>query len=306
MSKQPHQTSRSSSKIRSQTVSVIVPTFNGLPLMKKHLDSWLANLITGDELLIVDDQSSDKTSDWLIDRFKLIKAQVLKDYQVYFNSEFEHGSDLSIQIKLIVNSKNKRFAKSCNLAVDLAQNDLVFLLNNDVRLGNNCLNTLVTNFDQDGVFGVGCLEYEGQDKSGTKSGKNLLWFEKGLLTHSRANNFESGQTAWVSGGSGMFNRKKWQMLGGFDPKYHPAYWEDIDLSFRARKRGWQVLFDAKAVVFHQHESTNAQVFSLGQIQKLSWHHNDYMTWKLGHVWQRLAFLIWRPYWWYQRLKQKRT
>ena len=292
--------------IRTKLISVIVPTFNGLALVQKHLDSWLANLTTGDEIIFADDHSSDQTVSWLVGHFHLTRALVTATYETYINHKFQVKPNKEILVKLMVNSENIRFAKNCNLAVELAQNELVFLLNNDVSLDENCLTYLEADFQKVNVFGVGCLEYEGATKTGIKSGKNVLWFEKGLFTHSRADNFESGDTAWVSGGSGLFDRHKWQILGGFDLKYYPAYWEDVDLSFRARKHGWRVLFNSLAIAYHQHESTNAKHFSPEKLGTISWHHSDYFTWKLAHFWQRMAFIIWRPYWWYLRLKPKQT
>lgn len=42
-------------------------------------------------------------------------------------------------------------------------------------------------------------------------------------------------------------------LGGFDALYEPFYWEDIDLSYMAWKRGWRVLIDTRSRVRHEHE-----------------------------------------------------
>ena len=42
-------------------------------------------------------------------------------------------------------------------------------------------------------------------------------------------------------------------LGGFDGLYDPFYWEDIDLSYRAQKSGYKVIFEPKSIVTHEHE-----------------------------------------------------
>ncbi|PJE58197.1 MAG: glycosyltransferase family 2 protein, partial [Candidatus Portnoybacteria bacterium CG10_big_fil_rev_8_21_14_0_10_36_7] len=44
-------------------------------------------------------------------------------------------------------------------------------------------------------------------------------------------------------------------LNGFDELYSPFYWEDIDLSYRAWKTGYTVLFDPQVLVEHHHETT---------------------------------------------------
>ena len=64
-------------------------------------------------------------------------------------------------------------------------------------------------------------------------------------------------TFWISGGSGVFRREMWMKLKGMDEVlFPPFYWEDVDLSYRALKRGWRLLWEPKAAVEHEHESTN--------------------------------------------------
>ena len=153
----------------------------------------------------------------------------------------------------------------------------------------------------DKIFSIGCLEFE-QNSKGVKSGKNKLWFKKGLFQHSKASNFESGETAWASGGSAMFSTSKWEQLGGFDPAFYPAYWEDIDISYRARKNGWLVLFNSQAIVYHKHESTNASTFGTNKLQDISWKNSLYFSWKHADAAQKIQYVLWYPYWLLQRMK----
>src|SRR5437763_5530970 len=48
----------------------------------------------------------------------------------------------------------------------------------------------------------------------------------------------------------MIPKSLFQKLGGFDPKYAPAYYEDTDLSFKARKDGYKVLYQPLSEVIH--------------------------------------------------------
>ena len=111
-----------------------------------------------------------------------------------------------------------RFAAAANMGVLYSKNDLILLLNNDVKPSKKVRSELVEHFTDPLVFGVGCLEYE-RNKDGEKSGKNKLWFERGLFMHSKADDMFSGKTAWVSGGSGMFDKEKWMFLNGFDKRF---------------------------------------------------------------------------------------
>lgn len=257
---------------KRQPISVIIPTYNGLAFLKKNLPAVVKELQLSDELLIIDDAGSDDSLEWC------------HTYLAKHNVK---------QFQLIRNEVNLRFAASCNKAVKMATRPLVLLLNNDVSPHRDCFNNLVSHFDDQKLFAVGCKEIE--SKLQVVGGKNMLWFERGLFVHSRATNFTSGPTAWVSGGSGLFDRQKWLELGGFDLSFYPAYWEDVDLSFRAQQKGWITLFDENAMVDHNHESTNITVFGASSLEVLSFQHSLTFLWKHANTRQRLLFWCWLPY-----------
>lgn len=256
------------------SVSVVIPNYNGQHLLAKNLPAVFAALTAGDEVVIIDDASTDDSWRWL----NKVHAS--------------NGTSLS----LLKNDRNLRFAATCNRGVTAATHDLIFLLNSDVSPHADVLTYLVPHFDDTSVFAVGCLEQEQKNGQRVQGGKNKLWFERGMFVHSRADNFNSGLTAWVSGGSGMFHKPKWVQLGGFDEAYAPAYWEDVDLSFRARAYGWKILFESKAIVDHNHESTNQDVFGQQKIARMSWKNGQKFVWKNGMFTQKLLYLIWQPYW----------
>lgn len=271
------------------TVSIVIPTYNGKHLLEKHLPAVISTMRDGDELIIVNDCSSDSTVEYLSRKFQLQDSGsegVLVGKSSTSNSH---------PVKVVTPKENLRFAGACNLGVTAATNQLIFLLNNDVSPKKDVLLHLVPYFSDSSCFAVGCKEYE-QDETGEVSGRNVLWFERGRFIHSKARKMESGETAWVSGGSGLFDRDKWILLGGFDKRFYPAYWEDIDLSFRARKKDWKVLFEEKAVVFHKHESTNNDVFGQSRIDKMSLKNGTAFILKHATLSQYLQYLIWKPYW----------
>lgn len=289
-------------------VTTVIPTYNGLRLLEKYLPSVIAASSDKDEILIVDDNSSDNTISTLVEKYALQEAnsalmlQTPKGYfpdlsalelQIFYGTH--KTANKIVRIVLIHLKKNLRFAAAANVGVLLSSNSLIFLLNNDVQVSTDTVQKLRTHFPDESLFAVGCLEYEGDDTE-QKSGKNELWFQRGLFQHSRASNFTFGETAWASGGSAMFDKEKWMKLNGFDKAYYPAYWEDVDISYRAKKRGWKVLFDPRAIVFHRHESTNNAVFGRKHIEAMSWKNIHTFTWKNSTVKQKLQYLLWKPYW----------
>lgn len=278
------------------TVSVVIPNFNGQALLEQHLPAVLRSMRNGDELVIVDDCSTDESWEWLRKTFTSNPEELER-----FDGLVEHGSwsqgTKKGAVLLLQNRQNLRFAMTCNAGVEQASHELVFLLNSDVAPYPQTVQTLADHFASDQVFAVGCLEHERNSGKDEIGGKNTLTFGRGMFAHQRAESFESGETAWASGGSAMFDRQKWLDLGGFDPDYFPAYWEDVDLSYRAKQRGWKVLFDAKAEVDHNHESTNTAAFGQKKMTKMSWQHAQTFVAKNANWKQKLSYLFWQPYWW---------
>jgi len=285
-------------------ISVVIPTYNGKKQLQRNLDAVLAALKNGDSLIIVDDASTDSTAKWLRKQFQLQKqtthiADHLKINQLCNKSiEFslhegtwnvgkKKGQALFVQLE-----ENQRFGVAANMGTVFVDTDYFVLINNDVAPHlESFKKALKTIRASSSIFGVGFLEHE----NNVLGGKNKLWFERGFFIHSRADNFESGPTGWVSGGSGIFDTQKWLQLKGFDTSYYPAYWEDIDLSFRARQHGWQVLFEAQAEVDHLHETTNQTVFGQRKIHQMSLKNSFVFIWKNGSLSQKIAHLLWQPY-----------
>jgi GT2 family glycosyltransferase len=296
----------------NSNVSVVIPNYNGQRLLEKHLPAVFQMLQDQDQVVIVDDASTDDSVQWLQHKYHLTPFNDVPVVSLGHENEVEIFQEIyslthkKIEIIVVRNLKNVRFAQSCNRGVQYARHPYVFLLNSDVKPHRYVLHHLLAHFKDKNVFAVGCLEQEGVEenlKFGRPlrlSGKNKLWFEKGIFFHSRARDLKTGTTAWVSGGSGLFDREKWLELGGFDLDYAPAYWEDIDLSFRARQKGWRILFESLAIVDHNHETTNRTAFGQRKIAEMSWRNADKFVKKNGTFWQHVSYYMWRPYWWWKR------
>jgi len=277
-------------------ISVVIPSYKGVHLYEKNLQAVLDCMQDGDELIVVDDASGpeDDTTAWFENKFSVKKQgdTPVKETDFYLGEYNEAKKKL--RIVLLVNQTNQRFGASSNRGFRMAKNELVFLINNDVAPYKDCLQYLMPHFDNEQVFAVGCLEHEKHVNE--IGGRNKLWFERGMFLHSRYKDLSGGETAWASGGSAMFRKSIFEKIGGFDKLYYPAYWEDIDLSFQAHKRGYLVLFEPKAQVDHNHETTNKSVFGEQKINEMSWKNARKFTWKNANIWQKISFLLWQPYW----------
>lgn len=220
-------------------VSIIIPNFDGNDLLRKNLPHVLAaqevksnNIL---EIIVVDDASKDES-------IKVIK---------------EHFP----QVRLIKHRINRGFASSVNTGVRSSKGKLVVLLNTDVKPEKDFLEVALEHFKNEDTFGVS-LHEKGYGWAKAK-------FENGFIAHQPGKpSNKSRDTFWISGGSGVFRRDLWIKLGGFDEKLFKFYWEDVDLSYRAAKRGFKLIWEPKAKVLHKHESTTARVFSKKELEKM--------------------------------------
>src|SRR3989338_1385124 len=173
----------------------------------------------------------------------------------------------SYHLALLENKKNLGFWGSVNVAVEKAKGKYILLLNSDVLLKDSSFKKALENFKKNkNLFAV---TFAQKEKSGSIVGKNKIFWDFGLVRHSKADDLIDGYTAWAEGGASLIDRKKFEKLGGFDSLYSPFYWEDIDLSYRAWKAGYEVLFDSSIVVKHHHESTIGKYFKKKEIKKIA-------------------------------------
>jgi GT2 family glycosyltransferase len=220
-------------------VSLIMPTFNGLTLLQKHLPTLLAARgVSEAELVIADDGSSDGTVEWLRDQVP--------------------------QAKVVALPTNGGFSRACNAAIQASTGDVLVLLNNDVAVDDGFLGPLLEALDSDSsVFAVNSrillpgqeMLDEGEKTGGFHNGIFYVDCQRDPARRAMA----TAPTLYATACAAAYRRSMVSQLGGFDELYSPCYWEDVDLSYRALKRGWKVLYEPRSIVYHQHETTTARL-----------------------------------------------
>jgi GT2 family glycosyltransferase len=221
------------------SVSIVIPSWNGRMLLEQMFPSLL--LATKEfhdqtggawEVIVVDDGSVDDTIPWV---------ETIPEKNV----------------KLITRRRKSGFALACNLGFSACRYDTVVLLSNDVIVEKGFILPLIAHFREERVFGVSCkslLKDQISFNSGGKIGEFRMGFWKPFQNYDVAAD-ESGQTAVdyysfsIYGGFCALSRRKLQELGGFEPLMSPFYWEDVELSYRAWKRGWVIYYEPRSVVY---------------------------------------------------------
>lgn len=211
-------------------ISVVIPNWNGEKLLSKNLFKTIDAFPRGTEIIVVDDGSTDNS------------VSLLKKLQV------------KRKFKLVVNRKNLGFLKTCNKAARLVKGELIVLLNTDVVPKKGFLKPVERHFNDPKVFAVSFNE--------SKYGWAKIWWRGGFIHMGDGGQSKVAHaTAWASGGSAIFRKDVWKKLGGFDPMFHPFYWEDFDIGFRAWKNGYKIIWEPKALVQHKHEATTSKLDS---------------------------------------------
>lgn len=238
--------------IGTKWVSIVLPNWNGEALLAKNLPAVIA-ATKGAEIIVADDASTDGSVIMLKQKFP--------------------------QVKIVANTTQRGFSGNVNSGVEKATGDIVILLNTDVRPTENFLATLLPHFDDPMVFAVGCLEKSHEHNGIVERGRGLARWERGYFIHSKGT-IVSGETAWASGGSGAFRKSMWDAIGGMDTLYNPFYWEDIDISYTARKAGFRTLFEPKSIVEHFHDEGKIKMnFSSDDVKRIAYRNQYFFIWK---------------------------
>ena len=257
-------------------ISVVIPNYNGEKLLEKNLPKLLdiLNNYKGGkvEIIIVDDGSTDESS-------RVISDMKLK------NSN----------LRSLENGRNMGFSSTVNKGMKNASGEIVVLLNTDVDPEKDFLEPLLKHFEDDRVFAVGCMDKSMEGDKTILRGRGLGQWKRGFLIHRRGE-VDKTSTLWVSAGSGAFRKSIWEKLGGLNELYNPFYYEDIDLSYRAVKSGYKILFERASVVTHEHEKGIIKnQYSQNQIKIIAYRNQFIFVWENADSSLIFPHVLWLPY-----------
>ncbi|MBI3933729.1 MAG: glycosyltransferase [Acidobacteria bacterium] len=255
-----------------RNASIVIPNWNGKDLLEKFLPSVVEACGPADEIIVVDNASTDGSADYVSQRFP--------------------------QVRLLQMDRNLGFGGGSNAGVRAARHAVVVLLNNDMRVTPDFLPALLGGFTDPNVFAVSAQIFfsdpsRRREETGLTSGR----FGKGFfrVRHDLEDRIQKTYpTFYAGGGSTAYDREKFLELGGFDPLFEPFYLEDTDLSYNAWRRGWKVLYQPQAHVYHEHRATIARHFTPEAIQSYLQKNYVLMVWKNLHqtrwLWSHWFFL----------------
>ena len=211
--------------MREINLSVVIPSRNGLSILKEFLPAILREANSADgEVIVVDDCSTDDTCS---------EIPILFPKVILIKREIDPG-----------------FCHAVNLGMLNAKGDYLLLLNNDTIPGVNSFTNLVLELEQsEKNVAVAVPTIPRPDKSDDSL------FEWKLIKGLAVTGESISGEEYPSGACSLWKREAWNQLGGLDTSYAPIYWEDTDMGVRMHKAGYLMKHCPDITVKHMHAAT---------------------------------------------------
>lgn len=236
----------------SPKVLVVVVNYNGVQLLRKHLDSIIRTAYDNFELVVVDNGSDDESVKFLQQKYP--------------------------DISVLASGGNIGFGRAFNLVYKQYKGyDYYALLNNDIEVHAEWLTGLVATAQSDEKIGaVGPAIVYSKEREGRR-----VMNSAGLDLDLYGNAYDryEGQEYTdklrivedvdaLCGGAVLLRGEALREVNGFDERMF-MYYEDIDICLRIRDKGWRVVYNGRVAVLHDHMATSGSWSSA----RRNWHVN---------------------------------
>jgi len=210
-------------------VSIIIPAHNQFHYNMNCIYSIVKNTRhVRYEIILIDDVSMDETA------------------------EIENIVE---NLRVLRNRENQGFLINCNNGAKLAKGKYILFLNNDTQVQENWLEPLVRLIESDDRIGMVGSKLVYPDGRLQEAG-GIIWKDAGGWNYGRLDDPDKPdynyvkEVDYISGACIMIRADLWKEIGGFDTRFVPAYYEDTDLAFEVRRRGYKVMYQPQSVVVH--------------------------------------------------------
>ena len=200
-------------------ITAAVPCYNAEEFIAGCVQSLLEQSLPPDEILVVDDGSTDRSGEIL--------------------AQFE-------QVRVITLDENMGVAHGRNVLLNEASGDIIVFIDADAVADSNLIRSLATCYD-DGVHGVGGRAIESAGDSLADRWRRLH------ACQGHGNEFKSG-VDFLWGVCSSYRRDVLLEAGGFDERFR-TNGEDTEVGFRLNAIGKRLVYTPDAIVHHQRTDT---------------------------------------------------
>jgi GT2 family glycosyltransferase len=219
----------------SPAVSVVIPNFNGWRFLPTCLDSLRRQTRQDLEVIVVDNGSTDGSVELLGQHYPEARTIVLRDNKSFFSG-------------------------AVNAGIRAARGEVVFLLNNDTEVSENCLEALLAGLAAHPECGSAAAKLRLFDRREVLNAAGDFYGADGVPGNRGVWEKDAGQyddqplVFSPSGGAGAYRKSLFAQVGYFDEDF-VGYCEDVDLGWRAQLAGLKCLYVPAAVVYHRLSAT---------------------------------------------------
>lgn len=227
--------------MKTPSVTVQILNYNGIRYLRDCLDSVLATDYNDFDVIVIDNASTDGSVEF-----------VKKNYP---------------QVKLVENKKNYGFASALNKNSDALRSEYIAFLNNDVVVESNWLGILVDYMEKSRMVAAANpkILFLQDRKEVNSAGGNCDIYGVGW---NRGNGeIDSGQydrveeVFYANGAALVIRKDAWLDVGRFDEDYF-LYGEDLDWCWRARLKGYKILYSPEAKIYHRWMGSGGSMIQL--------------------------------------------
>jgi GT2 family glycosyltransferase len=221
-------------------VDIVIPNFNGRHLLADCLHSIRLQTYSHWRVTVVDNGSSDGSVQFLQEEFPEVYSIALPE--------------------------NTGFSAAVNTGIRAGSRALVFLLNNDTELAEDCLQRLVEageNLPQYAYFAPKMLNYhqrEFLDGAGEGYLRGGAGYRLGTMERDTEPYDCPRPVFGACGGAALYRRQLFDDVGFFDEDFF-AYLEDVDFNLRASRAGKYCYYVPEAIVYHIGSATTGSKFN---------------------------------------------
>jgi len=211
-------------------VSLIVVNYNGRKLLSELFESLATQIRPADEVIMVDNASTDSSIDLVRERFPWVT--------------------------IIASSTNVGFAEGNNIGLDQSTGEYVALLNNDTVVDERWLAELIPALDEDDRVGAAVskiflsADIPTIDCAGAEFNNLGFTWGRGSNQPDRGQFDIAMESPSITACAALLRRSALRGSPMFDGSFF-MYYEELDLALRLRGHGYSIRYIPTAVVHHK-------------------------------------------------------